>query len=146
MPKSLFDHLKAVYENQSVTYFDTLEDPDKKTYQTFMINRLVSMSPAFVPYANVAQMYGTMEPRISYLFFSQLLPKGKRYDKYIKGEKVDKYPDWMVDVVTKHFLVSSTEAITYLDIYHNTVDGKAELRHLCEGFATDPKLIKKAGL
>jgi hypothetical protein len=87
-----------------------------------------------------------MEHRMSYLFFSQLLPKGKRFDKYIKGEKAEKYPDWLIQIIAERFMVGTAEAVTYLDIYHLTDEGKEELRTLCQESAADPKLIKKAGL
>ena len=45
MTLSPFDHIKEIYTNQRVNYFDTLTDEDKKTFQPYMINRIISMNP-----------------------------------------------------------------------------------------------------
>jgi Bacteriophage clamp loader A subunit len=143
---TLFDHLKRVYEGPS-DYWDTLTDDDKKSYSSYMINRLVSMTPEYIELANAAQMFGTLDSRESFLFYSNILPQRNPWSKYIKAAKDDaKYPEWLIGVVTKYYHVSTHEAIEYLALYYKTDVGKAELRELCEAHAIDPKLIKKAKL
>jgi hypothetical protein len=146
MAKTLFEHLKAIYENQSVGYFDSLDEADRKTFQPYMINRMVSMVPLYVPFVNAFQSYGVSDARTTYLFYSQLLPKGKQFSKYVKGAKFEKYEAWMVELIANHFSVSKADAETYIEIYQKSLSGKAELRSICEGYGTDPKLLKKADL
>jgi hypothetical protein len=146
MPKTLFEHLNAIYTDQSTNYFDLLDEADKKTYQVYMINRFISMVPAYLPFANEIQQFGYVEPRISYLFFSQLLPKKKTYAKYVKADAVEKYPMWLLDIVATAHKVSKGEAEKYLDIYYLSPDGKEELRSICESYAIEEKMIKKAKL
>jgi len=43
MPKSLFDHVKAITNEQNPKYFDTLEEADKKTWSNYMLLRFLSM-------------------------------------------------------------------------------------------------------
>ena len=48
MAKSLFDHIKAITSVQSPTYWDTLEDDDKKTWSNYMVHRFLSMNPDWI--------------------------------------------------------------------------------------------------
>jgi clamp loader A subunit len=147
MAKTLFEHLNAVFTNQSKNYFDSLEDSDKKSFNVYMINRLVSMAPDFLEIAaQFARYFEVVGPRETYLFYSQALPKGKRFDKYIKADKSDKYEPWLIETVARFFSVSEAEAINYCQIFYQTPAGKADLKRLCEKFGIDPKHIKKAKL
>lgn len=147
MAKTLFDHLNAIYTNQSVDYFDTLDDADKKTFNVFMINRLVSMTPEYAGIAaQFARFFGLVGPRETYLFYSQILPKGKQYSKYIKAEKQEKYEEWLVKLIAMYFRASEAQAVTYLELCYQTAEGKADLKSIATKFGTDPKKIKKAKL
>lgn len=147
MPKTPFDHVKAIYEDQSLDYFDKLEPADQKSFSVFMVNRIISMTPEFVPIVNMAQMhYDALTPRDVYLLYSQSLPKGRRYSKYIKGAKETKYEEWLVELVAKYFSVSQQEATEYCDTFYRTEEGKADLRAICELFAVDAKQLKKVKL
>lgn len=146
-PRSLFDHLNAVYTNQSLEYFDTLDEADKKTYSAYMINRFISMNPTYLPLVNeVQKLLGVLRPREHYLIYSQALPKGRQHNAYIKGKKEEKYPEWMVDATVKYFEVNLHDAIDYIDMMYMTEGGRQNLRLICEYFGTDPKLLKKASL
>jgi hypothetical protein len=144
MAASIFDHLAAIYLNKKVDYLDTLEEPDRKTFNTYMINRFISMNADYLPVVNAFQkFYGVLGPRETYLFYSQFLPRKKAFAKYVKGVKEEKYDEWLVDIVVRYFEVSKKDAISYLDLFYQTEEGKADLREICEFFGTDPKKIKK---
>ena len=59
-----------------------------------------------------------MPPKmVIFRFFSlQFLPKQKQYNKYIKGKKAEKYNSELVELLSKHFLISEKEAMEYLDM------------------------------
>lgn len=141
--KSLFDHVDNIYTNQKIDYFDTLTDADKKSYNNYMVNRFLSMNPHQLPIINEIQKYN-IDNETHYLFCSQLLPRGKQFNKYIKKTKDVKYEEWLVDMVTKHFNVSKSEAEEYLEIYYK--QNKSALRMLCETYGVDSKRLKKAKL
>jgi hypothetical protein len=141
--KGLFDHVDAIYTNQKIDYFDTLTEADKKTYSNYMVNRFLSMNSHQIPFVNEIQKYN-IDSKTHYLFFSQILPKGKQFNKYIKKTKEVKYEEWLVDIVTNHFSVSKLEAEEYLEIYYK--QNKSSLRMLCEAYGIDSKKIKKAKL
>lgn len=142
--KGLFDHLNAIYLNQSPKYWDNLSETDRKSYSTFMINRFLSMNMDYVEVVNALQLYyGSVGPRESYLFYSDLLPRGKQWNKYVKGKKPTGYDDWLLELVAQYYEVSQSEAEAYLDLFYLTGEGKESLRNLLEKYGTDPKKIKK---
>lgn len=143
MAKALFDHITHIYQSQTKNYFSTLEDGDKRTYSAYMVNRFLSMNIHQLPLVNEIQKY-TLPSEVHYLFYATTIPRGKQYNKYIKSAKETKYEEWLVTLVAKHYSVSESEAVGYLEIYYR--DDTAGLRILCEKYGVDPKAIKKAKL
>jgi len=145
---TLFQHLNAIYEKQDKDYWDNLEDADRKTFSVYMINRFVSMNPDYLPVANEIQQYwGQVGPREVYLLYSQILPKKRQFNKYIKGSKDSfQYENWIRERIAQHYQVSETEAEKYLQILYLSTEGKTYLRELLEGYGAGPKQLKKAGL
>jgi hypothetical protein len=145
--KTPFDHINAIFTNQKPGYFDELNESDRKTFTPYVINMGISMNPDFLPYVNEVNKYwGQMGPREVYLFYSQLLPKGKQFNRWVKGKKTEDYEAWLTDIVSRHFSVSYDEAASYLRVYYKTDEGRQELRGLLESYGVDPKKLKKAKL
>lgn len=144
--KELFDFLDGITTNQSPEFFDELTDAEKKTYKysKYMIHRFLSMNVNYAPIVNVLQQYTNVPERQHYLFLTSMLPKGKQYNKYVKGSKDEKYQPWLVTLITKHFHVSTKEAIEYLELYY--LHDKMALRKLCEQYGIEQKLLKVAKL
>ena len=141
--KTLFDHIDAIYLNQKRNYFSTLSDGDKKTYNTYMVNKFLSMNVHQLPLVNEVQKY-QLTPDIQYLFYASVLPRGKQFNKFVKAAKEQKYEPWLVDLIRKVFEVSGQQAEEYLSLYYDKYPDK--LRRLCEDYGVDPKLIKKVKL
>lgn len=145
--KTLFNHLDAIYTDQSVGYYDSLSVEDRKTYQSFMINRFISMNMDYVGIVNELQKHwDAIKDRESYLFFSQLLPMGKQWNKYIKakkGEKERKCEDWILELLALHYSISQREAKMYFETFMNTPEGQLSLKELFEDYGVEPKKIKK---
>lgn len=147
MTKTPFNHIDAIYNNQRLDYYDNLSDIDKKSFSPYVINMGISMNPDFLPVVNEANKYwDQLDARSLYLFYSQAIPKGKYYNKWVKGTKDVDYEDWLVDLVGRKFEVSKSEAKTYLNIFYKTDEGRDELRSICEGFGIDAKKLKKVKL
>jgi hypothetical protein len=144
--KELFDFINMIYQDQSIESFDNMTDAEKKKYKNskYMIHRFLSMNPMFAPIVNAVQKYTNMPERAHYMFLTSMIPKGRQFNKYIKGQSEDKYEDWMIQLVANHYHISYNEAIVYLNIY--CAEHKDALRSLCEKYGVDPKLIKKAKL
>jgi hypothetical protein len=144
--KELFDFLTAVTTDQSIQFFDGLNDTDKKKYKysRYMLHRFLSMNVNYAPIVNELQKYPNIPDRAHYQFLTNILPRGKQYNKYVKGSKDEKYEKWLVELVAKHYQVSKVEAITYLEIYYT--QDKDGLRQLCEKYGVDKKELKKVKL
>ena len=82
--------------NQILTHkkpWDSFNETDQKTFSPFIIHRWLSMDEEFIEVVNYFQKYaiGTLEPREVYKWYSDFLPKGNRFNKYIKSKKDKKY-------------------------------------------------------
>lgn len=145
MALGLFDHVKACTQTQSRGYWETLDEPSRKAWSTYMILRFLSMNPDWIELIAEVQPYlQSAPPRAVYLALIQLIPKSPRYfAKYMKAAKEDRYEPWLISLVSLHYLVSKAEAEVYLDILYTTEVGKQEVRDIAAKYGTDPKLVKK---
>ena len=143
--KSLFDHIKEITSVQKPNYWDTLSDGDKKTWSNYMVHRFLSMKMDWVELVNELQKYN-LKPKELYKIYTNILPKGKQWLKYIKGEKKMQYADWLVNVVANEMKVSKKEAYEAVDMYMLSEGGILELREICVKWGVEPKKLEKAGL
>lgn len=135
---TLFEHLNEIYQNQRVNYWDQLNDDEKKSWNNWMINRFISMNSDYIEIVNeVQKYYGQMGNRELYLFYSQLLPRGRQFYKYIKSIKEKTYSDDIIELVSKHYMISNHEAIQYLNIYNSTSVGKEQFKNLCLSYGIE---------
>ncbi len=115
-------------------------DSDQKSFNSFIINRWLSMDKEFVEIVNFFQKYsiGTLESREVYKWYCEVLPKGKRFNKYIKGKKSKKYDNEMVDILQKHFECSKLHVKQNLELI-----SKDELIEILEKYGIEKKKIKR---
>ena len=118
---------------------DFTEDEQKK-FSPFIINRWLSMDKDFLEIVNYFQKYsiGTLEPREVYKWYCDMLPKGKRFNKYIKGKKDKKYNTELIDIMVTHFECSKSQVKDYLDLI-----AKDELIEILEKYGMNEKTIKR---
>ena len=118
---------------------DFTEDEQKK-FSPFIINRWLSMDKDFLEIVNFFQKYsiGTLEPREVYKWYCDMLPKGKRFNKYIKGKKDKKYNSELLDIMVTHFECSKSQVKDYLDLI-----AKDELIEILEKYGMNEKTIKR---
>lgn len=142
-----FDHVTAIYTNQSLDYFDQLDEKEKKAFSPYMINRIISMTPEYLEVVNEFQKYlGQVGGRETYLFYSQILPKQRMYSKYVKGSKETEVDFWVVELIAHHHQISREDAKYYISIMRKSEDGKTALKNIMAAYGTDPKKIKKVKL
>ena len=120
--------------------WDDFTKDERKKFSPFIINRWLSMDKEFIEIVNYFQKYsiGTLESREVYKWYCDILPKGKRYNKYIKGKKSKKYDDWLIKLLCNHFKCSKLQVIEYIEL----ID-KEELKDILEMYGTDKKQVKK---
>lgn len=136
-----FDHIKAIFTNQNIDYYDNLTESEKKTFNIYLINMGISMNPNYISIVNeINKFWDQLKPREVYLFYSQLLPKGKQYNPWIKSKKSQDYEQWMIDLVAKYFEISKSEAVEYIRIFYNSESGKGELKQIISSFGKQEKI------
>jgi hypothetical protein len=143
--KSLFDHINQITSVQNPNYWNEISDEDKKTWSNYMTHRFLSMKSDWIELVNELQKYN-LSPNVLYKLYTNVLPKKKQWLRYIKGKKDIQYEKWVLEIVAKHYQVSISEAIGYLDVYMMSEGGKIELVEILNKYGTDPKLIKKLKL
>ena len=98
------------------------------------------MDEEFIEVVNYFQKYaiGTLEPREVYKWYSDFLPRGKRYNQYIKSKKKKKYDPILIDIICKHFECGKQQVSEYLEL----ID-KNELKEILEMYGTEKNKIKR---
>ena len=124
----------------SKKHWNEFTEDEQKKFSPFIINRWLSMDKEFIEIVNYFQKYsiGTLEPREVYKWYCDMLPKGKRFNKYIKGKKDKKYNTELIDIMVQHFECSKSQVKDYLDLIV-----KDELMEILEKYGMNEKTIKR---
>ena len=113
---TIFDWINQILVTKK--HWDEFTKDEQKKFSPFIINRWLSMDKDFIEVVNVFQKYaiGTLEPREVYKWYCDILPRGKRFNKYIKGKGNKKYDKEMINIISNHFEVSKQESKDYIDL------------------------------
>lgn len=124
----------------SKKHWNDFTKDEQKKFSPFIINRWLSMDKEFLEIVNYFQKYsiGTLEPREVYKWYCDMLPRGKRFNKYIKGKKDKKYNTELLDIMVMHFECSKLQIQDYLDLIH-----KDELIEILGKYGMNEKTIKR---
>lgn len=145
--KKLFDHLKAITEEQDPDYFEKLSEEDVKSWSNFMINRFLSMKPEWVELvATILPLSQGLRPKDMYKLYISVIPKGRVFLKYVKGKAEEKYEEFLVDLISKDYQCSTRQAIEYIEVLYATKEGRENIKRICEKYGTDKKNITKLKL
>ena len=135
---TIFDWINQILVKK--THWNEFTEDEQKKFSPFIINRWLSMDKDFLEIVNYFQKYsiGTLEPREVYKWYCDMLPKGKRFNKYIKGKKDKKYNSELIDIMVTHFECSKSQVKDYLDLIT-----KNELIEILEKYGMNEKTIKR---
>ena len=135
---TIFDWINQILVKK--THWNKFTEDEQKKFSPFIINRWLSMDKDFLEIVNYFQKYsiGTLEPREVYKWYCDMLPKGKRFNKYIKGKKDKKYNTELIDIMVMHFECSKSQVKDYLDLI-----AKDELMEILEKYGMNEKTIKR---
>ena len=135
---TIFDWINQILVKK--THWNEFTEDEQKKFSPFIINRWLSMDKEFLEIVNFFQKYsiGTLEPREVYKWYCDMLPKGKRFNKYIKGKKDKKYNTELIDIMVMHFECSKLQVKDYLELIH-----KNELIEILEKYGMNEKTIKR---
>ena len=143
--KSLFDHVRQVTSVQNPNYWDEISEEDKKSWSNYLVNRFLSMKMDWIEVVNEFQKYN-LKPKELYKLYINVLPKGKQWLRYVKGENDMSHPNWLVNIIVNHEKVSKKEAIEMIEMWYLTEGGMLELGEICRKWGVEEKKIKQAGL
>lgn len=144
MAKTLFDHLKAITSEQDPTYFSKLSEEDKKTWSNYMIHRFLSMNFDFVELiAEIQPLTQSMPPEIFYKLLIGIIPKGKYYLRYIKGQHEEKADKQIIDLLKVEYNCSTNHAIDYYEILINIKEGPEYIEYLKQKYGATTETKKK---
>lgn len=128
--------------------WDSFTEAEQKTFNTFIINRFLSMRSSWTDMVNELQLYTMGIPLKNgdvYKLYCDVFPKESRpaFMRYIKGKKEKKYDEFLLNIITEYYHISKSEATDYLDILYLSKEGKVELKDILQKYGTDPQIIKK---
>ena len=138
--KSLFDHLNQITKVQNQQYWDNLTESDKKTWSNYMINRFLSMKMEWTDFVNEIQKL-KLDSNQLYVVYSNTLPKGKQFLKYIKKKKQTNYSKQVIQKLSEYFQISQIESEDYLNLL-----SKKQIRELVSKYGYTDKELKQMGL
>ena len=135
---TIFDWVNQILVHKK--HWNDFTEDEQKKFSPFIINRWLSMESEFIEIVNYFQKFaiGTLESREVYKWYCEILPKGKRFNKYIKGKKDKKYDSELISLLTHHFECSKVEVKQHLKL----ID-KIELKEILEKYGKDEKTIKR---
>ena len=135
---TIFDWINQILVKE--THWNEFTEDEQKKFSPFIINRWLSMDKDFLEFVNFFQKYsiGPLDSREVYKWYCNMLPKGKRFNKYIKGKKDKKYNTELIDIMVTHFECSKSQVKDYLDLI-----AKDELIEILEKYGMNEKTIKR---
>ena len=125
------------------TNSDTYTEGDWKAYNTYMVNRWLSMNSDVTEIINFIQKYYSLDKKIHYKLLSDILPKQKLFTKYVKGKKVEKYNPELVTILAKHYEIGRKEAKMRIDIHKHFSHGVEALTEVLRSYGKTDKEIKR---
>ena len=127
---TLFDWLNEIRVGKRD--WNSFSNEAHKTFQPYMINRLLSMDKDLIHIVNFFQKYttGVVTPEQTYKFYCTAVPRGRKFNKYIKSTKSKQYKEKVVASLKNYYEVSTMEIQEYIDILSQTTDGKKQLKEI----------------
>jgi hypothetical protein len=89
-----------------------VDDIAEKEYNAFIINRGLSMYPDTILYANEMNINHTLDHRLQYDFFINIIRKQKRWSKWIKPQEVAN-----LELIKEYYGYSNEKAKSVLSLF-----------------------------
>ena len=108
---SPFDYINDItYGKKGIMVDDIAE----KEYNAFIINRGLSMYPDTILFANEMNIHHTVDHRLQYDFFINIIRKQKRWSKWIKPQEVTN-----LELINEYYGYSKEKAKSVLSLLNN---------------------------
>lgn len=139
--RTIFDHIRGVTIDK--VPWDHLSEEDRKSWNTFLINRWLSMEMLLVPIIDeLQQIQSQLTDEQVYKMYLEVLPQNNFFFKYIKKNKHHKYDKDLVNHIAKHFTIGFVEAVSYIETMSLTAEGKEELESILRMYGLTEDEIK----
>lgn len=103
-----FDYIRSINE----TKIDLMNE--ESTYNAYIVNKGLSYGKDTVFYANEMNLKHFLPNRMQYDFLRSIVPKGKRYNKWVKSDKIDN-----IELIKEYYNYSANKALKALSILTN---------------------------
>lgn len=141
--RGLFDHVKHIRQAQSPDYYDTLSEAERKTFNKFMILRVLSMDSKIIEEISYISKYMEVLPdKQFYQLLIKCIPKDYRFYPYIKKSSKD-VEATVLSCICKNFQIGSGDASDYYKLLIQTERGTTELVSLVSSFGYSETEIEK---
>ena len=141
--RGLFDHVKHIRQVQSKDYYDTLSESERKTFNKFMILRVLSMDQKIVEEISYISKYMEVLPdKQFYSLLVQCIPKDYKFYPYIKKTAKDVDAN-IVNCICKKYQIGSSDATDYYTLFIQTEAGVNELVNLVQSFGYSQSEVEK---
>ena len=131
---NIFDWLNEISYKKSP--WSSFSEDDKDNFNSYMINRFVSMKSNYIDLVNLIQKY-TIPKSVLYNYYCKTIPKSRTFFRYIKPKKSNINKD-LLNILSKHLQLSKREI---RDNYN--LIGKDFKIELLTNLNIDNKQIKK---
>jgi len=119
------------------TPIENISEESWEKWNSYIINRYVSMDIRYVELANYVQTLPYENKQQTYLIYREMIPKTKTFLKYVKS-RTKRQPATLVEYVAKYFECGLGEAEEYIDILR-----EAGTRRILYDMGVDKKEIEK---
>ena len=145
MSKTIFEFISDVFEKK--TPWSVLSESDRKSYNSYMMNRWISMNPDYIDFINMIQPYtiGVLAPRECYKLLQGILRNTKFFVKYVKGEttKSKDFNDSLVSFIANKMKWSEFQTVAYLNFILKMENGNDTIKEFVAAYGYDDKSLKK---
>ena len=108
---SPFDYINDItYGKKGIMVDDIAE----KEYNAFIINRGLSLYPDTILFANEMNIHHTLDHRLQYDFFINIIRKQKRWSKWIKPQEVTN-----LELIKEYYGYSNEKAKSVLPLFND---------------------------
>ena len=141
--RGLFDHINHIREVKSPEYYQTLSDNERNSFNKYMLLRVLSMDSDIIEEMSFISKYFQNIPNEQfYKLLIDVVPKGRKFCKYIKGT-ADNINKTILECICKKFFVGETDAKDYYTVFTASESGLKDLVSLIEGFGYSENEIEK---
>jgi hypothetical protein len=141
--KGLFDHVRHIRQDKTPDYYTSLSDRDEKSFNVYMILRILSMDETVIEEVAYISTYFEVIPKPQfYTMMIAVIPQSPRFFKYIKSTKKTPHAT-IIECITRKFSIGKRDAIDYYHLLRGNDVGRHELSELVRGFGYGDAEMKR---